>query len=76
MLGAKYHNEQLGFLNKKIPANEEDLIYRMQISSKKDQPVETPSGDFSETNYAAIAYYKTGLWMKKLEEFVGKKPIR
>jgi hypothetical protein len=64
--------KQLGFLNKKIPANDEDLIYRMQISSKKDQPIETPSSDFSETNYAAIAYYKTGLWMKKLEEFVGK----
>lgn len=60
------------FLNKKIPADDEDLIYRMQISSKKDQPIETPSEDFSETNYDVIAYYKTGLWMKKLEDFMGK----
>src|SRR6185295_11708755 len=26
----------------------------------------------SEVNYGLIAYYKTGLWMKVLEDYVGK----
>ncbi len=59
------------FIQKKFPEDDGSLIYRIQITSKKDQPIETPSEDFSETNYGAIAYYKTGLWMKKLEDFVG-----
>lgn len=61
-----------GFLEKRIPDDNTNLIYRIQIASKKDQPIETTSEDFSETNYDVIAYYKTGLWMKKLETFVGK----
>ncbi len=64
--------KQKGFLEKRLPYDDENLIYRMQIAAKKDQPIETPSIDFSETNYDVIAYYKTGLWMKKLEGFVGK----
>ncbi|HSN08030.1 MAG TPA: M1 family aminopeptidase, partial [Hanamia sp.] len=60
------------FLEKRIPADDEDLVYRTQLAAKKDQPIETPSQDFSETNYDVIAYYKTGLWMKKLGDFVGK----
>lgn len=67
---AKNHS---GFLNNKFPDDDEDLIYRMQIDSKKDQPIETISEDFSQTNYDAIAYYKTGLWMKVLENFIGEK---
>ncbi|MEO9003697.1 MAG: M1 family metallopeptidase [Ginsengibacter sp.] len=59
-------------LEKRIPDDKTDLIYRMQIASKKDQRIETSSEDFSEINYGVIAYYKTGLWMKMLEEFVGK----
>lgn len=60
------------FLQKKFPYDDQSLIYRIQITSKKDQPIETPAQDFSETNYGAIAYYKTSLWMKKLENLVGK----
>lgn len=62
-----------GFLEKRIPEDYTDLIYRIQIASKKDQPIETSSEDFSEINYDEIAYYKTGLWMKTLEDFVGKE---
>src|SRR6185312_7363050 len=54
------------FLQKKFPYDDQSLIYKIQIISKKDQPIETTAEDFSETNYGAIAYYKTGLWMKKL----------
>ena len=59
-------------MEKRIPSDDENLVYRTQLAEKKDQPIETPSQDFSETNYDVIAYYKTGLWMKKLEDFVGK----
>lgn len=61
-----------GFFEKRIPDGNTDLIYRTQIVSKKDQPIESLSEDFSETNYDIIAYYKTGLWMKKLENYVGR----
>ncbi|MEO8721364.1 MAG: M1 family metallopeptidase [Ginsengibacter sp.] len=67
----KQKKEKKDFFQEKIPEEADDLIYRMQIKSKKDQPIETSSQDFSETNYGVIAYYKTGLWMKKLEDFVG-----
>jgi len=60
------------FLEKRIPADDDDLVYRTQLAEKKDQPIDTPSQFFSETNYAVIAYYKTGLWMKKLERIIGK----
>jgi hypothetical protein len=59
-------------LNKKLPTDYDDLVYRMQLAAKKDQPIETSSPDFSATNYGSIAYYKTSLWMKKLEDFIGK----
>ena len=73
----KYADEDLkrskrGFLEKRIPNDVIDLAYRIQTTSKKDQPIETSSQDFSETNYGVIAYYKTGRWMKALEDFVGK----
>ncbi|HEY8657915.1 MAG TPA: M1 family metallopeptidase [Hanamia sp.] len=69
----KYKQEESNdFIKKRIPDDDVDLVYRTQIASKKDQPIETVSQDFSETNYGAIAYYKTGLWMKKLENFVGQ----
>jgi hypothetical protein len=43
------------------------------IAEKKDQPIATRSEDFSETNYALIAYYKTGRWVAWLEKELGKE---
>jgi Peptidase family M1 domain len=60
------------FVAKKFPDDYADIIYRTQVANKKDQPIETSSADFSPVNYSVIAYYKTGLWMKELENFVGK----
>ena len=60
-------------IEKKLPNDDQSLIYRIRITSKKDQPIETRSQDFSEANYGAIAYYKTSLWMKKLQDFVGRE---
>jgi hypothetical protein len=60
------------FIEKRIPEDENDLLYRIEVSSKKDQPIETPSEKFSSLNYNAVAYYKTGLWMQELENYIGK----
>ncbi len=60
------------FLEKRFPGDDENLVYRTLLAEKKDQPIQTRSQDFSEINYGEIAYYKTGLWMKNLENFVGK----
>lgn len=61
------------FLHKRLPGNKTDLGYRIEIAGKKDQPIETSSEDFSLLNYGLIAYYKTGKWMKVLEQYIGKQ---
>ena len=63
----------LAFVDKRIPNDIIDWAYRTQVSIKKDQPIETISEKFSELNYNLVAYYKTGLWMKVLEDDVGKQ---
>ena len=60
------------FIKSRIPENFNNLVYRILIESKKDQPIETTSENFSELNYGEIAYYKTGKWMKVLEDYVGQ----
>jgi hypothetical protein len=69
---SKPQAETKDFIKKRIPEDEEDIGYRTEITNKKDQPIETKSQDFSEINYDLTAYYKTGLWMKKLETHFGK----
>ena len=41
------------------------------IATKKDQPIETSSELFSETNYGAIVYYKASQWLKWLHSYLG-----
>jgi len=60
------------FFNKRLPDNETDITYRTEIANKKDQPIETSSEYFSGINYGTTAYYKTGKWMKVLEDFIGQ----
>ncbi len=60
------------FLEKRIPGNYNDIDYRTELAAKKDQSIETSSEKFSEINYGLIAYYKTGKWMKVLEDYVGQ----
>ena len=60
------------FFRKRIPDNPTDLFYRTEIAAKKDQPIETSSENFSELNYGLSAYYKTGKWMKVLEDYIGQ----
>jgi hypothetical protein len=61
------------FMEKRLPRDYEDLTYRILITGKTDQPIETPSENFSSANYNAIVYHKTGLWMKQLEDRIGKE---
>jgi hypothetical protein len=60
------------FFRRRIPIDEANLLYRIIIASKTDQPIETTSEYFSEINYGAIAYHKASLWLKKLEEHMGR----
>src|ERR1035437_2658503 len=60
------------FIKKRMPDNAEDLVYRSLIAAKKDQPIEGISEKFSVLNYGVVVYYKTGLWMKKLEDYLGR----
>ncbi len=59
-------------MDEKFPGDQTNLDYRTEIVNKKDQPIATSSEDFSELNYGLTAYYKTGKWMKLLEDYVGE----
>ena len=59
------------WLAKKIPDNPALLFINTLAKEKRDQPISTPSQDFTETNYYLIAYEKTALWMKQLEDTLG-----
>ncbi|MFZ1530412.1 MAG: M1 family metallopeptidase [Ferruginibacter sp.] len=60
------------FLKKRLPADLFSTGLDMMTVIKKDQPVETPSENFSAVNYNIIAYGKTGKWMKMLEAELGQ----
>ncbi|WP_170234154.1 M1 family metallopeptidase [Segetibacter aerophilus] len=53
-------------------STDEHVIFETLAKIKKDQPIETSSTDFTTTNYALAAYYKTSWWMKKLEDELGR----
>lgn len=60
------------FFKRRMPTDFADVMYRAIISEKTDQPIETTSEAFTDQNYGLIAYYKTSLWMKKLEQTLGR----
>ena len=54
------------------PTRDEDFSFLNTIAvMKKDQPVSTPADEFTEENYNNIAYTKTGIWLKMLEDTLG-----
>ena len=81
----RYHNEMHpsapmlemtskgGVMRKRLPDNPLDLLYNTLVKEKIDQPIEGTSESYSNLNYGSIVYYKTGLWMKKLENYLGKE---
>ena len=60
------------FMQSRSPENANALILRTLVAAKKDQPIETSSENFSLLNYDEVAYYKTGQWMKVLEDYIGQ----
>ncbi len=68
-----FTDQKKHFFSNRIPADYTDLAYRILKANKNDQPIETKSADFSDMNYSLIAYYKSGLWMERLENYLGKK---
>ncbi|MDQ6843962.1 MAG: M1 family metallopeptidase, partial [Bacteroidota bacterium] len=60
------------FIQNRSPKNVNDFIFRTLVGEKKDQPIGTSSERFSTINYIEVAYYKTGEWMKALEDFIGQ----
>ena len=59
------------WLQKKMPDDIAHTLIQTMADIKKDQPIKTPSADFSNFNYGLIAYRKAGEWMKLLENYLG-----
>jgi hypothetical protein len=55
-------------LAKKIPADGEPVLMNSQAAIHLDQPISAPSEDFTVDNYELIAYAKTAVWMKLLQD--------
>lgn len=55
---------------------ENELLFQTIAQRRKDQPIETPSVDFSEVNYAAVAYHKSAKWLQLLESDLGKEEFK
>lgn len=60
------------WLTAKIPDDQEALLIAHLVKEKKDQPISTGSAAFTSENYGAIAYIKTAMWMKQLEQYMGQ----
>ena len=59
-------------VSRKLPANVEELIIDVLAARKLDQPINTPSEDFTELNYHLSSYYRAAAWMKKLETMLSR----
>jgi hypothetical protein len=56
----------------KTPDDALELMLNFMFKMFKDQPIETPSEQFTAVNYGLVVYEKTSIWMKKLEQQLGK----
>ena len=50
-----------------------NILLQTLAKENKDQPIETPSSEFSLLNYFAIGYYKTAAWLSILQDSLGQK---
>ena len=53
-----------------------ELFFQHKAAAKTDQPIETSSEKFSQTNYELVAYHKTAEWMKSIEQTIGANEFR
>jgi len=63
--------ERATFFTRRVPTDLAQLAFATMAANHMDQPIETVSEKFSELNYGLSAYYKTGKWMKMLEQELG-----
>ena len=69
---AEQEKKKPGFIENRMTDINDKFVAANLYATQKDQPIETSSEKFSERNYNAIAYFKTGEWMKLLENNLGK----
>ena len=70
----KYRSVSSGketFGSKRLPESLDKLLFETLASAKLDQPINTPSADFSFVNYGLSSYHKAANWMKRLESTLG-----
>ncbi|HEX6916043.1 MAG TPA: M1 family metallopeptidase, partial [Chitinophagaceae bacterium] len=61
-----------GFFSNKTPDDAMELMLNLMFRMYKDQPIDLPSDQYSMVNYGLIVYLKASIWMKKLEEQLGR----
>ncbi|MCW3120497.1 MAG: family metallopeptidase [Chitinophagaceae bacterium] len=66
-----YEQKYLEEKYKEAPSSTKILL-ETKAATKTDQPIETSSENFSEVNYALVAYFKTSEWVHWLETTTGK----
>jgi Peptidase family M1 domain len=59
------------WFRRKLPDDPLKLFLAIITKEKTDQPISTPSEQFTRINYSLIAYAKTSFWMKQLEDSLG-----
>ena len=55
---------------------ENKLLFQTKALRNIDQPIETPSSLFSESNYGLVVYYKAAEWLKIIETKLGDTGFR
>lgn len=57
-------------------SQEMEVFFQTKALRKTDQPIETPSADFSNVNYNMVAYHKTAVWLAMIEGRLGKETFQ
>ncbi len=55
----------------RIPEDDSHLFVSIITKDKLDQPITTPSTNFTPLNYAVVGYMKSSLWMQELQQTLG-----
>ncbi len=70
----KKHNGERGnsFIESRMPQSMELMALKGLVAVHRDQPIASHSNEFTSESYFLIAYFKAALWMKHLEDYLGK----
>ncbi len=60
-----------GFINSKLPADQDTMFLNTMIKLHKDQPIDMTADSLTVINYELSVYDKGSMWMKQLEESLG-----